>query len=554
MNRRKLGLSIALGVMLTIGLLVGFSLSHDSAMASTEAREVIDQTSPREAIRAQDTVSTAHVVVQFGDNDAIVRPITFTEPISGLTALQLIGLNVAISNTALGPAVCAIGGVGCPADDCFCGGFTFWNYLYWAEDSWAGYGVGVGGSTVEDGDVEGYAWGAWGTAPPPAPSLLAAQKGLKWLRDQQLADGGFGSANNTAEVLMAVGANGIDASTWRHSPSLLANMLSNATEFANRNAAGVGKLAIALAAQESCWPIGAQRPISYYDPMSGTFDNDTLYQAWGILGTVALSETVPVSAVEALKDNQLPNGGWEWAVDAGADTNNTALALQAMIAAGEPVTSTSIVSGLTYLENAQNDDGGFPWSPDSPWGTDSDANSTAYVVQALFAAGEDPLAGTWTVTNSDPISYLLSMQLLDGSFEWQEGSGANASATRQVIPGLLHQPFPLETTVAQDCYGISGNVSKDEQTVQGRDDGIADVTVWAQGASDLYFGTTISPTGAYTISASSTGPYTLSPSYGDYVFSPAERTVQVRGAPGDVTVVEPFAGRLAVYIPLVMRR
>jgi hypothetical protein len=552
MNRRKLVFSIALGTLLTLGVLVGFSLNGDAALASAEAPEVVEQVDSGEGIRAQDTVSTAHVVVVFSGEKATVRSITWTGTISRITALELAGFDVDNS----GDAVCNIEGDGCPSSNCWCDDNNWWQGVWntgltqWDSSGWPP-------ADLRDGDVVGFHNGdAW--APPvlPAPSYVGALDALDWLQDQQQADGSFGNANGTSEVLMAVSANGVDASTWRHSPSLLANMISNGAGLANKNAAGVGKLAVALAAQDSCWPIGAQSPISYYNPISGTFDDDTLYQAWGILGTAALSETVPVSAVEALKDAQLPNGGWEWAVAQGSDTNSTALALQALIAAGEPVTSSSVVSGLNYLEYAQNDDGGFPYNPGSSYGTDSDTNSTAYVVQALVAAGEDPLTGTWAISNSNPISYLLSMQLPDGSFEWQKGYGTDQWATRQAIPALLQQAYPLEAINLQLCYGLAGTVESSSSTssvaIQEIPDGISDVKMWVEGASDLYFGST-DASGHYTVSVPLTGTYTITPSKEDYVFSPTTRSVEVDGSPGDSVDVEAFSGKFLVYLPLVIR-
>ncbi|MEA3375715.1 MAG: prenyltransferase/squalene oxidase repeat-containing protein [Chloroflexota bacterium] len=557
MHQRKLALSIALGAMLTLALLVAFSLSQNSAMASAVAPETSPQIGADEAIRAQDAVSTAHVVVVFSEEKTAVRSISWTETISRVGALRAAGFSVETEDSS--GAICNINGDGCPASDCFCSENWWWQGGWDPEqEQWdAPWPL----PDPADGDVLGFRNStAWGAPRFPAPSYVAGLKALDWLRDQQQTDGGFGSLNATAETLMAVGANRVDASTWRgEGPSLLANMLSEGTELANRNASGVGKLATALAAQQSCWPIDAMRPLDYYDPVSGTFSHDTLYQAWAMLGTSALGETVPPSATQHLKEVQQPDGGWEWAARQGTDTNSTALALQALAAAGEPLTSTTVVSGLNYLDDAQNEDGGFPYSPNSPCGPPvSDANSTAYVLQALVATGQDALTGTWAITNTNPVSYLLSLQLPDGSFEWQAGTGADVFATRQVIPALLHQPFPLQITTAEDCYGISGKVVSSHQTTpsasaQGSDDGIADVTVWAQGAGDLYFATTVDPTGAYTLSVPSTGTYTLSPSYGDYVFTPREHTVKVTGDPGDVSSGHVFVGETRIYLALVMR-
>ena len=81
----------------------------------------------------------ADVVVQFDDSRTVIRPITFTTPISGLKALVQSGLQVGTAKTGFGEAVCSIEGVGCPVDDCFCDPNRFWNYTYWDGNAWQGY-------------------------------------------------------------------------------------------------------------------------------------------------------------------------------------------------------------------------------------------------------------------------------------------------------------------------------------------------------------------------------------------------------------------------------
>lgn len=155
--------------------------------------------------------------------------------------------------------------------------------------------------------------------------------------------------------------------------------------------------------------------------------------------------------MQYLKNLQQSNGGWEWSPGWGTDTNTTALALQALIASGEPVSSTLVTEGLVYLKSAQNDDGGFPYDPVSPWGTASDANSTAYVIQAILAAGQDPMSAAWQKNGKDPYAFLLTLQMADGSFEWQSGSGSNQLATAQSIVALLGRTFPLRAAQLNGC-------------------------------------------------------------------------------------------------------
>jgi hypothetical protein len=403
---------------------------------------------------APDT-ATGYVVIQSGDQDLIARAITFTAPISGLHALELSGADVVIATYSFGKAVCSINGVGCPADNCFCGGSTFWSYKFWDGSAWQDYMVGPGDSSLNDGAVEGWRWGEWGSAMWPARPVTASLQALEWLRPQQsLTDGGYGGDSASAEALLSVGANGYAADEWRRqpdSPSLHSYWLGRAPIYSRTSAAAAGKLAIGMIATEACWPHATVSPGAFYNPTSGVYAAGAGPQAFAILGVVATGETVPANATQYLKSLVQSDGGWGWSGGLSTDTNATALALQALIAAGEPLTSPIITQGLAYLRSAQNDDGGFPYAPDPTSSPASDANSTAYVVQAIRAAGQDPNGAEWSKGSDNPISFLLSLQLPDGSFEWKQGSGSNALATYQAVVALLGRPFPLKTTPITWC-------------------------------------------------------------------------------------------------------
>ncbi len=406
---------------------------------------------------ANAATQTAHVAVQFAPGDQMVREITFTTPISGLLALQNSGLQVVTQDYGGGfIAVCSIEGVGCPASNCFCD-TRFWSYEYWDGSAWQGYPVGASQSTVSDGGVEGWRWTEYGVGSlPPAPHLVAAQAALDWLAGQQSAStGGFGGDSASVEGLLAFSANHLPADELRRDPAALSLMgywLGKGAPYAQKGVSEAGKLATGLAASQGCWPYGTQTPEDYYNPADGQYTADAGPQAWAMLGTAALGETVPLTATQQLASQQQADGGWEWTPGGwggGTDTNTTALAIQALVAAGASPTATQVISGLNYLHAAQNSDGGFPYDPDSPWGTASDANSTAYVIQALRAAGIDP--ATWQMGSADPFSYLLAMQLPEGSFEWQAGYGANLVATAQAVPALLGRAYPFSASSLAGC-------------------------------------------------------------------------------------------------------
>ena len=78
-----------------------------------------------------------------------------------------------------------------------------------------------------------------------------------------------------------------------------------------------------------------------------------------------------------------------------------------LFAAGQRNTP-AVERAVAYLVTQRNADGGFPYSQASEYGTASDANSTALVIQAIVAAGGNPTAGPWADVNGNPVAALLA--------------------------------------------------------------------------------------------------------------------------------------------------
>jgi hypothetical protein len=409
-------------------------------------------------VRAAAADEHVTVIVQPGSHGALIRRVPVTGAISGLQALELSGLAIITTTTSFGTPVCSIAGVGCPADDCFCSDGV-WTYQFWNGTGWEIHATGPDASVLTAAAIDGWRWSAdFGDAPPPAPQIIAAADGLDWLAARQSAENGsYGdSAAASVEALLAVGANQVHAGAWRSgddAPSLAGFLMAASPAYAKLGPANAGKLGVAAAAGDVCLPDGAATPLDFYTPGVG-YDVGAGLAAWAMLGAAALSETIPVDAVTALEGMAFPTGGWEWQPGFGADTNTTSLAIQALVAAGRPVSETVIQQGLAFLATAQNADGGFAYDPASAFGTDSDANSTAYAVQALVAANEEPTAAAWTIGGQTPIDFLLARRLPDGSLEWQAGTGANQLTTQQAIPALLGASFPVAVTPLQRCADL----------------------------------------------------------------------------------------------------
>lgn len=417
------------GVILTVGVLFMMSLGSTPISAFLNG-----------------TPNTADLVVQLGNGDVLVRHVTFTETsISGLELLQRSGLELGIAEFDFGAAVCSIEGTGCPVDDCFCSTILYWNYAHQENAQWASSMVGAGDYNVTDGAVEGWSWGQ--TLPPVTDEILASQAALAWLAPQQQPNGSFGDNTGiTLDGVLAVASANADPNEVQsaQNKSLVDYMQQEGSQYAAIGAREAGKLALGVAAADldPRHFMGIDLVISMtnaYSPTLGSFGNNNWDQAFAMLGWRAAGEMVPMTATQLLASRANADGGWGFAAGSDSEVDSTALALEALIAAGEPFTSTAVMSGTAYLEATQNNDGGFPVSPDG----DSNSNSTGFAVQAILASGNDPLTATWSVSDSTPIDYLLNLQAAEGGIAFVNAAdGANLFATVQALPALVGKPFP----------------------------------------------------------------------------------------------------------------
>ena len=133
------------------------------------------------------------------------------------------------------------------------------------------------------------------------------------------------------------------------------------------------------------------------------------------------------------------DGGFGFGVrGGGSDIDDTAAAVQAIVdAAGA---GRSVLGRATaFLARFQNLDGGFPQQA----GGVSNAQSTAWAVQALIAAGRDPSA-TRRAGSRSPVAYLQSLIAPDGSVRYSRtGAQTPVWVTAQALTAFAGRPFPI---------------------------------------------------------------------------------------------------------------
>jgi len=115
--------------------------------------------------------NTSGLVIDFGNG----QPATYCLDISGESPagydlLIRTGMPVAANHTSQGAAVCKIGSVGCPVDDCFCDSPpNYWSYWHLQDNQWVYAAQGASVYQLQPGSVD--AW-VWGDGAPPAVITL----------------------------------------------------------------------------------------------------------------------------------------------------------------------------------------------------------------------------------------------------------------------------------------------------------------------------------------------------------------------------------------------
>lgn len=147
---------------------------------------------------------------------------------------------------------------------------------------------------------------------------------------------------------------------------------------------------------------------------------------WAVL---ALGRSSPATTRFILA-HQAKGGGFAWALRGQPDSNDTAAALEALRVAR--VRGAPVARAVRFLRTFQNRDGGFELTH----GRGSDAQSTAWAIQGLVAAGAAPPRSAF--------AYLARLKRPDGSYRYSaKYSTTPVWVTSQVLAALAKKPFPL---------------------------------------------------------------------------------------------------------------
>jgi prenyltransferase beta subunit len=274
-------------------------------------------------------------------------------------------------------------------------------YLTSAQNSNGGYGAAAGQSSSELYT----AWAAMGLAAAghdPANVSRGGHSVLDSLRGEVSTLRGLGDTERTILAVHACGA--------------------SAYSFAGRDL-----IAEVLRARER----------------NGSFENMVNLTAFAIFALRAVGHSSAFTPIREaagwIERQQNSDGGFSFAVHGSpSDVDDTGTALQALADAGahnKPVLN----AGADYLIRSQNLDGGLP----QQYGGESNAQSTAWAIQGLIAAGYDP-SKIHRHDSRSPVGYLQSLLAPGGSIRYSRtGSQTPVWVTAQALVALAGKTFPV---------------------------------------------------------------------------------------------------------------
>jgi hypothetical protein len=301
------------------------------------------------------------------------------------------------------------------------------------------------------------ALGSTTAAAAAANSSASGRAASGWLA-RQLVDGShfvtvfdgvtYPNQGETIDAIFAFAATktassyGAKAIRWLERPSVLSNYIGSG---ADRYAGATAKLALAAeVAGINPARFGKVNLIARLDSLivaSGRYSDRPLNENYSnafsqALAIIALSRYshAPVRAVRFLISSECKNGGFP--LDFGqptcaSDTDSTAMAVQALLAAGQRAPA---VRGLTWLKHVQLKNGGL----DASGATTPNANTTGL-------AGEAFAAARWYHNAALAATFLRSLQ-----------AGCSAKSSRRGAIAYDSSGFAESTAVDATAQGILG--------------------------------------------------------------------------------------------------
>jgi energy-coupling factor transport system substrate-specific component len=288
-------------------------------------------------------------------------------------------------------------------------------------------------------------------AAQPAHASSAGDRAATYLERAQNRDGGFGAAPGQSSSQLFTGWTALGLAAAHRNPRDVHNGGKNVIEFVRANAGGLddtGELerTILVLAASGLSPhkfVGRDlvSELRRRRGSDGAYSGKTPLTAFAVMALKASGQGGSGAARQSarwLAAQQNKDGGFSFGKrGSSSDVDDTGAVLEALAAAGHG--GNTVKRAVGFLRRSQHPSGGFGQFADA----DPNAQSTAWAVQGLVAAGRSP-SGFTRSGGRDPIAYLQSLQLDNGSVRYSRTSGQTPVwVTAQALAAFERRPFPI---------------------------------------------------------------------------------------------------------------
>jgi energy-coupling factor transport system substrate-specific component len=295
---------------------------------------------------------------------------------------------------------------------------------------------------------------AGGLAKPSAASAASLSRELGYLASAQNPDGGYGASTSqhssglyTGWVAMGFAAAGRNpASVRRNGHSLLDSLRGEASTVASLG--DIERTVLALrACGASAYSFAGRNLVAevlHARSGDGSFEHLVNLSSFAVFALRAVGHSASFGPIRKaagwIERQQNADGGFGFGTHGSrSDVDDTGAALQALAAAGARNRGV-LARAVAYLMRSQGADGGFP----QEYGGESNAQSTAWAVQGLIAAGVNPGSVRHKGSRS-PVAYLQSLLAPNGSIRYSRTSAQTpAWVTAQALIALAGKTFPVD--------------------------------------------------------------------------------------------------------------
>jgi prenyltransferase beta subunit len=279
-------------------------------------------------------------------------------------------------------------------------------------------------------------------------TAAAASTPTGYLLSSQRSDGGFGSSPGASSSQLYAGWAALGLAAAGHNPQDVRHGGRSLLDYIRRGVSGsmdpgsLERTILAVrAADATARHFGGQDLIALLERHirgDGSIADQVNWTSFAILALRSAGITPPARTLSWLVRQQDRDGGFNFATaGGGSDIDDTGAALQAL--AHVPGVRSARGRAVGFIRRHQNRDGGMPSEP----GGESNAQSTAWAVQGLIAAGIDP-GSVHRKGSVSPMRFLQTLEGLDGHIHYSRTSDQTPVwVTAQALMALERKPLPL---------------------------------------------------------------------------------------------------------------